>query len=433
MSEHTTSRQRELFFQRHKNGETYAEVAKQMGVSRECVRYWCRRQRDGKGIQSVYCRKPYGLLSRFSPLVRFVILRLRLEHPRWGPDRIRYMTRQRQALRGLRFPSIAQIGRYLHQWERFRRRPVQRIQRQRPSQPEKAHQCWQMDFKMGIVLQNGRQVNLHTVRDPFGAACIGAGLHDAGKAGQRPRQITLEQTRHTLRRCFAFWNTLPERVQTDNQTGLAAARQSNDFPTIFTLWLVGLGIEHVFIRPGRPTDNAEVERCHRTVTDYAIVGNQHQPQPQLQQALDLAVHALNFELPSKAHGCHGLAPVEAHPDLLHHVRLFHPEWEFASFDLQSVYAYLASLSWERIVSKVGRIDLGAHRYSVGVRFARKRIIARFEPSSCEFAFYDGQDFIRCRPALGLSMAELTGLGLPKDSPGPQQLLLPMPELLALKG
>ncbi len=433
MSEHTTSRQRELFFQRHKSGETYAEVAKQMGVSRECVRYWCRRQRDGKGTQSVYCRKPYGLLSRFSPLVRFAILRLRLEHPRWGPDRIRYMTRQRQALRGLRLPSLAQIGRYLHQWERFRRRPVQRIQRQRPSQPKKVHQCWQMDFKMGIVLQNGRQVNLHTVRDPFGAACIGAVLHDAGKAGQRPRQITLEQTRHTLRRCFAFWNTLPERVQTDNQTGLAAARQSNDFPTIFTLWLVGLGIEHVFIRPGRPTDNAEVERCHRTVTDYAIVGNQHQPQPQLQQALDLAVHALNFELPSKAHGCHGLAPVQAHPDLLHHVRLFLPEWEVASFDLQRVYAYLASLSWERIVSKVGRIDLGAHRYSVGVRFARKRITARFEPSSCEFAFYDGQDFIRCRPALGLSIAELTGLGLPKDSPGPQQLLLPMPELLALKG
>jgi len=119
MSEHTTSIQRELFFQRHKNGETYAEVAKQMGVSRECVRYWCRRQRDRKGIQSVYCRKPYGLLIRFSPLVRFAILRLRLEHPHWGPDRIRYMTRQRQALQSLRLPSIAQIGRYLHQWERF--------------------------------------------------------------------------------------------------------------------------------------------------------------------------------------------------------------------------------------------------------------------------------------------------------------------------
>jgi hypothetical protein len=115
-----------------------------------------------------------------------------------------------------------------------------------------------MDFKMGIVLQNGRQVNLHTVRDPFGAACIGAVIHDAGKAGRRPSQITMEQTRYTLRRCFAFWHTLPERLQTDNQTGLAAARQSNDFPTVFTLWLVGLGVEHVFIRSGHPTDYPEV-------------------------------------------------------------------------------------------------------------------------------------------------------------------------------
>ena len=128
-----------------------------------------------------------------------------------------------------------------------------------------------------------------------------------------------------------------------------------------------------------------------------------------------------------------MAPVQAHPDLLHPVRLFRPEWEVASFDLQSVYAYLANLSWERIVSKVGRIDLGAHRYSVGARFARKRITVRFEPSACEFALYDGQDFIRRRPALGLSIAELTGLGLPKNSPCPQQLPLLIPEMQALKG
>jgi hypothetical protein len=128
-----------------------------------------------------------------------------------------------------------------------------------------------------------------------------------------------------------------------------------------------------------------------------------------------------------------LAPIEAHPDLLHPVRLFQPEWEVASFDLHSVHVYLASFAWERTVSKVGRIDLGAHRYRIGVRFAHKRITVRFEPASCEFAFYDGQDFIRHRPALGLSIAELTGLGLQKDSPGPQQLPLPMPELQALKG
>jgi transposase InsO family protein len=290
-----------------------------------------------------------------------------------------------------------------------------------------------MDFKIGIVLQNRRQVNLHTVRDPFGAACIGAVVHDAGKTGQRPRQITLEQARATLRRCFTFWNTLPERLQTDNQTGLAAARQSNDFPTLFTLWLVGLGIQHVFIRPGHPTDNAEVERCHRTLTDYAISGQQDLPQLQLQRWLDLSVDQLNFELPSQAHGCYGKPPVEAHPDLLKPSRWFQPEQELANFDLQRVYDYLAESTWERTVSKVGRIDLGGFRYGVGSRFSGKRITIRFDPASCEFVLYGGQTLIRRHPARGLSVQDLTGLGRHASSLGPQQLWLPLPEFQIQKG
>jgi transposase InsO family protein len=433
MSEHTTGRQRRLFYERHKDGETYDEIARNMGVSRECVRYWCRRQRDGGGVQSRYHKKPKGLLSRFLPIVRFVILRLRLEHPRWGPDRIRHAAQERSSLKGLHLPCLAQIGRYLHQWERFQRKPTQRIQRIRPRQPQRVHECWQMDFKLGIVLQNGRQVNLHTVRDPFGAACIGAIVHDAGKAGRRPRQVTLDQTREKLRCCFAHWNTLPERIQTDNQTGLVEPRQSSDFPTLFTLWLMGLGIEHDLIRSGHPTDNAEVERCHRTVTEYAIIGNQDLSQRRLQQTLDFAVHELNFCLSSKAHGCFGKSPVQAHPELLARPRPFRPDWELVCFNLQRVYAFLASLVWERTVSKVGRIDLGNHRYTVGVKYSRQRITIRFEPYTCEFAFYLEQRFIRRRPALGLSVAELTGLGVPKTSPGPQQLLLPLPELCLLKG
>ena len=185
MSEQTTCKQRTLFYQRHSRGETYEEIACGMGVSRECVRYWCRRQRAGKGVQSQYQRKSSGLLSRFAPQVRFVILRLRLEHPRWGPVRIRHAAWQRASLRGLRLPSLAQIGRYLHQWVCFRRKPRQRIERSRPKQPQRVHECWQMDFKIGIVLQNGRQVNLHTVRDPFGAACLGA--VEIGRASCRER------------------------------------------------------------------------------------------------------------------------------------------------------------------------------------------------------------------------------------------------------
>lgn len=426
MSEQTTCKQRRLFYQRHNQGETYQEIAQAMGVSRECVRYWCRRQRAGKSVQSFYHRKPLGLLSQFSAVARYVCMRLRLEHPRWGASRIRHAMIQRPTLQNLRVPSTTQIGRYLHQWLRFRRKPSQRIERERPRQPERVHECWQMDFKMGIALQNRRLVNLHTVRDPFGAAYIGAVVYDAGKIGQRPRQITMEQTRATLRCCFAFWNTLPERLQTDNQTGLAAARQSNDFPTTFTLWLIGLGIQHVFIRAGHPTDNAEVERCHRTLTDYAITGHQDLSQPQLQQALDVALHQLNFELPSNAHACHGKPPIQAHPALLQPRRWFLPEQELAIFNLQQVHTYLAGFTWERIVSKVGRIDLGGFRYGVGKRFAGRHIHIRFEVETLEFVFYDEHIVIRRHLPQGLSIEDLTGFYSIKSSLGLQQLPLPLP-------
>ena len=88
MADRTTPSQRREFYKRHLRGKTYEAIAEAMGVSRWCVRYWCRCQRDGGSFQNAYRREPLGLLSRFDPKVRYRVLRLRLEHPRWGPRSI---------------------------------------------------------------------------------------------------------------------------------------------------------------------------------------------------------------------------------------------------------------------------------------------------------------------------------------------------------
>ena len=123
MIKQTTVEQRREFYQRHQAGETYEQIGTALGVSKECVRYWCRRQRDGGPVETSHQRSARGLLSRFDPKVRYALLRLRLEHPRWGPRSLRHALRKRASLRGLRLPQAAQIGRYLHQWPRFRRPP----------------------------------------------------------------------------------------------------------------------------------------------------------------------------------------------------------------------------------------------------------------------------------------------------------------------
>jgi len=426
MTIRTTPDQRRGFYQRHLRGETYQEIADSAGVSKWTVRYWCRRQRAGGDCRTRYGSGSRGLLSRFDPKMRYCVLRLRLEHPRWGPNRIRARLKKRPALQGLRLPSEASIGRYLHQWSRFRRLRKKRVGTKRPYEPTRVHQRWQIDFKMGIALQDGTLVNLHTVRDPVGAACIGAFVFAAGRVGRQPKSVTLEQVQSVLRACFARWKTLPEEVQTDGES-ILIGRLEDPFPTRFSLWLKGLRIDHLVIRLGRPTDNAEVERCHRTVNDYAIVGNEKASVARLQQILDQAVYELNWELSSQAKGCQGCPPVKAHPELLRPRRPFQAEHELALFDLNRVDAYLTTFTWERKASKTGQIYLGARRYTVGRPCAGHQILIRFDAEDRHLVFYDTvspEEEVSRRPIQSLDVTDLTGLAEWPSGLGCQQLSLP---------
>jgi len=304
MAKRTTPQQRRSFYERHLRGETYQAIADSEEVSKGCVRYWCRHQRDGGSCQTAYHRQEAGLLGRFDPLVRYVVLRLRLEHPRWGPDRILAGLKKRLSLRGKRLPSRASIGRYFHQWPRFRRQSNPAAKGKRPNQPAEVHQRWQLDFRQGLSLANGTPITLCNLRDPVGEAGIGSFAHVTELVGKGPRHLTFPEVRTDLRACFARWNTLPEEIQTDNVTELAGKPQDT-FPSPFTLWLKGLGIDHLLTRPGCPTDNAEGERFHRTLVDYAIFGSEFDDQEGMQKALDQALDELNFELSSRAKGCGG--------------------------------------------------------------------------------------------------------------------------------
>jgi len=428
MNVKTSAAERLCFYERHQTGTTYGEIATSCGVSVGCVRYWCRRQRDGGCATSSYRRGAHGLLRCFDPRVRYAVLRLRLEHPRWGPGRIRFHLERRRSLNGLRLPQPAQIGRYVHQWPRFRRRhrpPA--APAQRPQQPMAVHQRWQVDFKLGIPLADGAQVNLTTIRDPVGEVCIAAQLTPAGQVGHAPSRVTLRQLQMVLRLGFAQWHTLPAEVQTDHEA-VCVGQAREAFPGLFTLWLIGLGIQPVLIRPGTPTDNAEVERCHQTLYNYALVGPHADTLPHLQQTLHRAVQELAYELPSHAEGCYGQPPVSAHPELLHPPRPFAPEQELASFDLHRVDTYLASFLWQRTVGATGEVSLGDKYYTVRAAYAHRQVLVCFDPTQRHFVFFEATlpyAEIRTRPARGLGVAELTGITTYTGDAVPQQLPLPL--------
>lgn len=384
----TTPEQRRRFFHRHLGGETYQEIADDSGVSKECVRYWCRRQRDGGNYQSRYQRSSPGILSSFAPIVRYVILRLKLEHPRWGRERIYYHLSKRRSCRGQRLPSPPSIGRYLHQFERFQRPKAKVKKHVKRQSVSKTHECWQLDFKRELEGADEQKFTLHTIIDQHSGACIDAQIVPKAVINKRPGRVTWREAQHTLRGGFTFWNTLPLRVQTDNESTLAG-RAGMDFPTDFTLWLVGLGIIHAMIRPGISTDNAEVERGHRTITDYALIGQEKRAVSDLQLIVETAARELTFSLPSRAKECNGRIPIDAYPDLLSTARLYQLHQELALFDMKRVDHYLAQFQWQRKVSKNGTVQLGGstRRYSLGRKYAYQQIQIRFDAEDRHLVFF----------------------------------------------
>ena len=260
------------------------------------------------------------------------------------------------------------------------------------------------------------------MHDPVGEVCITVQVTAAGMAGQKPKRVTFRELQSTLRSGFQRWQTLPAEVQTDGEA-LFAGNRTEQFPSQFTLWLVGLGIRHRLTRPGRPTDNAAVERNHRTLNDYAVRGHETCSLPELQAVLDQAWYDLAFVLPSQAKGCAGQPPVVAHPELLHPTRPYQTEQELALFEMQSVDHFLAQFTWHRIVGKTGQVSLGGqhHYYSVGRTYAAQQVAIRFDPTDRHFVFTlldDPQQPIARRPARDLDAADLLGYEL-----GPQQLPL----------
>lgn len=270
-------------------------------------------------------------------------------------------------------------------------------------------------------------LQLHDVYDPYSGAKIGARIYQA-KAGSR--RAYEADVRATLRACFDEWGTLPDELQTDGEPVLVG-KAGDDFPTRFTLWLIGLGILHRVIPPGKPTYNGGVERDHRTIHDFAIVGQLHLDQTQLQAQLDTDRANLNTRYPSRAKGCGGQPPLLAHPELLIPRHAYNSALEYDRFDLGRVDAYLATFSFARRVSQTGQITLGGQHvyYALSRQFVGQIVTVHFDPSDRTFVagLPDEQgQFLEIKrwPARGLSTDEI--LDLPPLSPDPSPIQLPLP-------
>ena len=405
-------------------GASYRCIAHELNCASETVRKHARRQRDHQVVRA-RGRPARGMLSTYpTELVEHAVA-VKRAHPHWGPANVKLELQRRDGLTAAELPSRARLSALFkarcpeavqpHQHQHDSERPVPRA--------EYAHQRWQMDAKEKVPLADQTVATVLTVRDPVTAVML-ASQAFLTTTPQGRRKLTLPEVQGVLRAAFTQWGC-PLEIQTDHDDVYVGAATS-DFPSRFTLWLVGLNMQHVTSRSHRPTDQAQVERGHRTLGDMAWKDEPFARVTDLQATLDDRQQRYNTELPVKAADCDGQPPLTVHPTARFSGRPFQPDLEWLLFDLKRVDAFLAQQVWIRHVGEQGQVGVGADHYYLGRAHAFQTVTVRFQPGTRTFRFdlADGTH-LADMPARGLDQADLIGYA-PLTEGGPLIFQFPWP-------
>jgi hypothetical protein len=352
--------------------------------------------------------RPAGCLRSLDPLVRFAALRLKRQHPGWGPTVILDELSQLAQLRDRRLPGRSQLAAYYQQFGSRLIRP--HLHRQLPPAaaplPKPPEQIvFQLDAQERLSLPRLGVFNRLDIRAPGWGLLVGCYPHSA-PSNQR---ISLAQTRHDCRATFADWG-LPDVVQTDHDQ-LLVSSGNYPFPSDFTLWLVGLGIHHQLI--SRVTQNGSVERSHQTCYKQMVHGSDPADWPSFLAQVRHEQQRLNERLPSWAKACQGQVPLVAHPEARTPRRPYTHAVEADLFDLRRVHAYLAAGRWVRLTSNRGQFNLGDRVWTVGSAHARQPVVIHFDVADVCFTVSNSNGTqIHTLPSDWLSAARIRGLQPP---------------------
>ena len=201
-----------------------------MNISRSVNRYQRKHADDGEiaeQLRQLAERKPrWGFRKMFQ--------RLRNQGYRWNHKRVRRV--------------------YREQGLNLRVKPKKRLPSRKPTpltQPESANESWSIDF-MSDSLQSGRTFRTFNVIDDFNREALAIEIDTSLPSGRVVRVLDI----------IAAWRGYPQRLRSDNGPELISQQLES--------WAEKHNVLLDFIEPGKPAQNAYIERFNRTYREDVL-------------------------------------------------------------------------------------------------------------------------------------------------------------------
>lgn len=418
----TGLQERVLIQELSQSGMSDPQIAKHMGLSVYTVRKW-RRKGQAHGLQGLVShmgRPAQGYLSSFDPQIRTTLRAWCEAHSGWGAKTLEAELRQWEPFAGKRLPSRRSIAYWLKQEDFSRPYDKRQPLPQAAVSPAQAcHEEWEMDARGYEKVPGVGMVALINLNDVFSRVKLLS--YPVWLGDQRVcRHADTEDYRLALRLAFVEWG-LPDRLAVDHESIFYDNTSKSPYPTLLHLWLLALGVELTFGRPGLPQDQAIAERSHQTWYGQVLQDQSFAGQETLWQQLEARKVFLNHCLPCASLG--DQPPLVAHPEARLPRRGYRPEWEAELMDVDRVYAYLSQGRWFRKASNVGVLKLGQEAYWLGRDWQRREVQVTFAADDRQLVFRAGDEEKR-RPLKGITLEKLMGEVSPLVHLNNFQLALP---------
>jgi transposase InsO family protein len=267
-------------------GVSMSELCRRFEISRANGYKWLKRFRsDGWAGLADRSRRPLSSPRRTGEPVAAEVLRIRAaSNNAWGARKIAKVMRNASRIEA---PALSTITEILRRHGKLEERghehpgPSQRFERAEPNE------LWQMDFKGHIALAQGRCHPL-TVLDDHSRYSL-----TVAACGNEQDMTVRAQLVPVFRRYG-----LPFAMLMDN--GAPWGDAGGQPHTVFTVWLMRLGVRVTHCRPYHPQTQGKDERFHRTLKAEVLNGKNFRDLSACQHAFDCWRHIYNHQRPHEA-------------------------------------------------------------------------------------------------------------------------------------
>ena len=339
-----------------------SHLSRRYGISRKTAYKWINRySQEGYEGLADRSRRPRHSPMKTPLLLESAALKVREDHSSWGGRKIR----ARLIATGYDdVPSASTITGILHRNGKISPDESDKHRSWKSFEYEEPNDLWQMDFKGHFPLKRGRCHPL-TILDDHSRFSIGL------RACTDEKRATVHRQLEDVFKTYG----LPERMLLDN--GPPWGGQGRSVYTIFTVWLIRLGIRVLHSRAYHPQTLGKDERFHRTLKAELLSGREFSDIDQSQASFDSWRECYNFERPHEA--LNMATPVESYKPSSKEMPKTLPKIEYESDD------------YVRKVQSVGEIHFKGREFIVGKAFRGEPMAVRPTTEDGKYkVFYCGE-------------------------------------------